>query len=219
MIALSTVSSGSQATELLLTRWVTAQDHSQAQRRQSKVIQQNFLIARAVLRALLARVTGTDEWQICPDVQGKPQALTASGIVGPYISLSHTQGLIACAVSQKNQFGIDVEHWRTRDFAALADFAFGPREREEVARDGMSAFYRIWTLREAVSKATGQGLIATIDGHDCVADAPTSGCWATESWRLFYISPQTNYSLAIASEGKGTWSEASLTWIDVTTCV
>ena len=113
----------------------------------------------------------------------------------------------------------DVEYWQPRDFTALAAYAFGPREREAVALDGISAFYQIWTLREAMAKATGEGLIATINGLDRVADTPAFGCWANEAWRTFYTLPQAKYSLAIASESKSIWSAASLTHTDVTSFI
>jgi len=219
MVAFTTVSSENLIARPLIAKWATAEDHTQAIHRQSDARQRDFLLARAVLRALLAHLTGAGDWHICPDTKGKPQALTATGIAGPHISLSHTHGLVACAVSDEGPVGIDIEYWRERDFTALADYAFGPREREEVAHNGISAFYRIWTLREAIAKAIGEGLIATIDGLDSVADAPASGSWATKTWQLFYTSPQIDYSLAMASVGENTWSEMPITLIDSATII
>lgn len=219
MITLTTVSSEEGIAKPLIAKWATAEDYARAKLRQSDAKQRDFLLARAILRALLVQITGVGDWFLRPDAKGKPQALTATGAPGPYISLSHTQGLVVCAVSPEDPFGIDIEYWRVRDFMDLANYAFGPSERKEVARDGISAFYRIWTLREAISKATGMGLISTIDGNDCVAGAPASGCWATKMWQLFYTSPQTSYSLAIASKSEGTWSEASLILTDVATII
>jgi 4'-phosphopantetheinyl transferase len=217
MITLTTVFTDTEEAKSLVARWATTDDHAQAKSRHNKIIQQNFLLTRATLRALLAHVTGADDWHIRPDAQGKPQSLTAAGARGAHISLSHTHGLIACAASEEGPIGIDVEYWRLRDFSSLADFAFGPGERQEVARYGVSAFYRIWTLREAIAKATGNGLMAAIDGQDQVAAAPLSGCWVSGEWRLFNASPHINYSLAVASKSENTWPETSLTWIDTIT--
>jgi len=219
MVTLTTVSSESPIVESLISQWATPEDHAEAKLRQSHTRRQDFLVARATLRALLTHETGRGDWRICPDANGKPQALTATGIVGPYISLSHTRGLVACVVSEAGLVGVDVEYWRARDFIALADYAFGPQECEEVAQGGISAFYRIWTLREAVAKAIGVGLMTTFDGHDCVAGAPASGCWMTETWQLFYASPKTNYSFALATKGEDVWSDASLLWFDMASMV
>jgi phosphopantetheinyl transferase len=219
MVTLTTAPSQSGIAKSLIAKWATSDDYAQAKTRQSKTRQHDYLLARATLRALLTHITGTGDWRICPDARGKPQISSIAGIAGPHISLSHTQGLVACAVSETNPVGVDVEYWRARDFMALADYAFGPREREEVAHDGISAFYRIWTLREALSKASGIGLMATLDGNDCVADFPGSSYWATKDWQLFYVSPQANYSFAMATKDESIWSKASLTWVDAMSMV
>jgi 4'-phosphopantetheinyl transferase len=219
MVTLTTVSSESANAKLLISKWATAEDLAQANLRRNKKKRHNSLLARATLRALLAHVTETGDWQIQPDSHGKPHVFTPTGVTAPHISLSHTQGLVACAVSRDNPLGIDVEHWRVRDFMALANYAFGPREQEEVAREGISAFYRIWTLREAIAKASGTGLFATLDGHDYVANAPTYGCFTIKAWQLFYCSLQTNYSLAVASKGNNVWTDASLVLADATAII
>jgi phosphopantetheinyl transferase len=217
MLTLTTVSSESADAKLLIAKWATAEDHAQVNLRRNKTKRHNALLARATLRALLAHVTETSDWQIQPNSNGKPYVFTPTGITAPYISLSHTEGLVACAISHDSPLGIDIEHWRVRDFTALANYAFGPREQEEVARDGVSAFYRIWTLREAIAKASGTGLFASLDGHDCVADSPKSECFTSGAWQLFCCSPQINYSLAIASKFAGMWSDDALSFVDVAT--
>ena len=66
--------------------------------------------------------------------------------------------MVVAAASMLGPVGVDVESHRPRpSFDALAAFAFGPRERD-IARRSPEAFYRIWCLREAMSKATGRGL-------------------------------------------------------------
>jgi len=214
MVTITTVSSKDADAKRLITKWATAEDFTQVKSRHNEAKRHDFLVARSAMRALLAHATGISDWHIRSDPNGKPYAITVTGKAGPHISLSHTKGLIACAISQEAPIGIDVEYWQGRDFIALANYAFGPREREEVARDGISAFYRIWTLREAISKTTGVSLITTFDGDDYGADAPASGCWTTDMWQLFYTSPQIDYSLAIASKDDDIWLETSLIWVN-----
>jgi len=219
MVIITTVSSENATAESLISKWATSEDCARAKLRQNNSRRQDSLLARAALRALLAHVTGVDDWRINVGINGKPHVLTPTGIAGPYISLSHTQGLVACAVSETSSIGVDVEYWRTRDFMALADYAYGPGEREEVARDGMSAFYRIWTLREAMAKAMGVGVMKTFNGQDCIVSAkiPASDCWIMDGWKLFYKRLQKSYSLAVAlTNAEDNWSEKSVTWVDVT---
>ncbi len=192
----TTVFHGIDEAEYLIARWSTPEDREQSGQRRILAAQQNFLLSRAALRALLQRITDRSDWKFWPDSRGKLQAFTAAEIAGPHISLSHTSGLVACAISHNHLVGIDVERWRARDFMAIANYAFGPREREVVVNEGASGFYRIWTLREAIAKATGEGLLAMIDGRDCSFDEKQS----QEKWQLFYNLPEPSYSLAIAQK-------------------
>jgi hypothetical protein len=60
-------------------------------------------------------------------------------------------------------------------------------------------------MREAMSKATGRGLVEAADGLDRVPDGPFIGAWKTENesgkWLLAHIEPETGYSLAVAVLG------------------
>jgi len=214
MITLSITSSDPQCDELLRAKWATAEDHAVAQKKSNEKLQQKFLLARAIVRALLFHVTGDTNWRIIPDAKGKPYVCKDNGQSGPNISLSHTEGLTACALSWENPLGIDVEYWRPRDFKALADFAFSARECNEIATEGMSAFYRIWTLKEAVSKLTGKGIFAILHNKECFAGNSVHGYQTKENWQLFYMQPKTNYSLAVATVGENGWAENAITWVD-----
>lgn len=79
------------------------------------------------------------------------------------LSLSHSGDWLAVALADV-AVGVDIElPRRSRDYVALARFAFSP---EEVARlhgldaAGRSAeFHRVWTLKEARGKRSGEGLL------------------------------------------------------------
>ena len=115
--------------------------------------------------------------------------------------------------------GIDVEYHRpNRSFDAIASFAFGPRERLGT-RGSTRDFYRIWCLREAMSKANGKGLAEAADNIDRVFSGPETGAWETaieaRRWLLAHITPEQDFSLAIAVNGDERvvdieWSEKSL---------
>lgn len=69
-----------------------------------------------------------------------------------------------------------------------------------MANQGVSAFYRIWTIREAISKATGEGLALVADGRDRVPVGMVDGVLvaADEGWLVAHEIVQPDVSLALA---------------------
>ena len=149
--------------------------------------------AHAALLALVARETGEAGWRLRREASGRPVLVSAAGAAGPAVSLSHSSAAIAVAMAWTGRVGIDIERHRRRDFEALAGYAFGPAEQREVAGEGAAAFYRIWCQREAIAKATGEGLARVTDGRDIAAG----------DWQLSHWSIGGEYSLAIAADAAG----------------
>jgi 4'-phosphopantetheinyl transferase len=80
------------------------------------------------------------------------------------ISLSHSKGLIFLAVSLNDvSLGVDIEHIKTkRNIHSLAKNYYHLTEVEQVEQRGVDAFYRIWTLKEAISKHLKQPIVTTL---------------------------------------------------------
>jgi len=83
-------------------------------------------------------------------------------------NLSHTEGMILCAVTAGCPIGVDVEDsFRTAECLPLARRFFHPTETallENLPADQLLlAFYRLWTLKEAYLKALGAGLTGSLD--------------------------------------------------------
>ncbi|MDY0873323.1 4'-phosphopantetheinyl transferase family protein [Dongia rigui] len=126
-----------------------------------------------------------------PVVSGHPEI---------FISLSHSATSLACAGTLAGPLGIDLEIERSgRNVADIAAFAFGPAEQKRVARDGTDGFYRIWTLREAIAKAEGIGLVQVADRQDRVDTGPDSGEWRWRDWHLarHVVAPGRHLALAV----------------------
>ena len=187
------------AAPALIARWASTQDHAEIRPGRNAA---PSLLARAALRALLARHTGRSDWQIVRNALGKPFAIAPTGAPGPAISLSHTAAMAAVALADIGALGIDIERHRPRDFAALAAQAFGPAEQAAVAASGAEAFYRIWTLREAVAKATGEGLALAANGRDLVQGGACEPyrriAHAGRAWHLAHVPIAPDCSLAVA---------------------
>lgn len=72
-----------------------------------------------------------------------------------HVSLSHSGDWVACAVSAHAPLGLDIEDMRKpRDVAAISAWAFHAPEHDWVLRqpNHTSAFYRLWTGKEAIYK-------------------------------------------------------------------
>lgn len=132
-----------------------------------------FVVSHARVRSILGLYSASepDALEIarrCPvcgsDEHGKPFLLDASGAPSPVrFSYSYSDELVAVAVSNGAEVGVDVERvvpgfaWRE-----VAATALSSRERSLLeGLDGDAAvrgFFGMWTRKEAVSKASGRGL-------------------------------------------------------------
>ncbi len=112
-----------------------------------------------------------------------------------HFSLSRRRGLAAVAISRDAPIGIDVEPL-ILDFdpMSVAREFFARQEWQSLAalpdrRRQADAFDSLWTLKEAVVKATGQGLAADLKGFAIALSPPrllTAGPdgSAARGWRL-----------------------------------
>ena len=142
---------------------------------------------------------------------GKP-ALDA-GVSGGdlHFNLSHSHDLAVVAVTDIAPVGVDVEFERTiPDWESVASRFFSPQEQAQLAAidagQRQHAFYNCWTRKEAVIKATGEGLSARLDSFD-VSLLPNAGAevladrrgGSTEGrWQMQHIEPKPGYVGAVA---------------------
>jgi len=109
-------------------------------------------------RTLLARALSPSPVpEIIFGEQGKPAFVDAH----PYwFNLSHSGDDIALLLSDEGEVGCDIEVIRPRDnWQALANAVFSVAEHDELEREApeakLSAFWRIWTRKEAIVKQRG----------------------------------------------------------------
>lgn len=221
MIVLATAHAEPPLADDLIARWATSADRAHAANRKGRVAQYHSLLARAGVRALLFSDTGQNDWQLCADPLGKLSAFDAKGHTGPAICLSHTRGIVACGLTRIGPLGIDVERQRPRAFDAIAGWGFGEKERSAVSARQAAAFYRIWTLREAIGKATGEGLALVTDGRDRT-EGPDEGIWQTwienRNWLLVHYRIDDTVSLAAATllgNSEPVDVASAIRWIDL----
>lgn len=122
-----------------------------------------FVVARGLLRVILARHAGVDpsEIKFAYSTHGKPFAAGTGRQV--LFNLSHSEDFILYAVSTRYRMGIDVERVRPLDeIERIASQFFCPAEYREImdlpAHMRSKAFFNCWTRKEAFIKALGVGL-------------------------------------------------------------
>ncbi|MFJ3927810.1 4'-phosphopantetheinyl transferase family protein [Streptomyces sp. NPDC090022] len=143
-------------------RPLLGRDWQRYRRTADAAIRYRFVTSRMVVKYTAAAALRTE-----------PAALDLSYRIGgrPYIrgldqldvSLSHTEDLIAVGISRTGRIGVDAEPaGRRMSFELLHDRVCTPAEAAELARlpaaEQAAGMLRLWTLKEAYTKALGQGL-------------------------------------------------------------
>lgn len=123
-----------------------------------------YAAAHALARhALSHRFDGDPtHWRFTENQHGKPRIATVLPAVDPRFNLSHTDGLVAVAVADGLELGVDVEALDpvSADLDTAEAFAHPSelRQLDPDSTDFVATFYRLWTCKEALAKATGLGL-------------------------------------------------------------
>ncbi len=127
-------------------------------------LRHNFLMARALVRRTLSRYedVAPEAWRFEIGSHGKPSVAAGHGSRLRF-NLSHTRGLIACAVRLDEEVGLDVEtSARRNDIVRIADRFFSAEEVRALhalpVEEHRARFFTYWALKEAYIKARGLGL-------------------------------------------------------------
>lgn len=119
------------------------------------------LLGRLLLRRGLERLGLDPELarQALRDAQGRPHLPQ-----GPDFNLSHSGGLVALALGWEVRLGLDLEEVRP---LPLEDFRSTLSQAEWRELEGLprpwERFLELWTAKESVLKAQGQGLMVPMD--------------------------------------------------------
>ncbi len=115
------------------------------------------LLAKQKLISIIKEKGLSFDTTIAVAEKGKPYFLNQPS---QQFSISHTKSHIAIAMHDK-EIGVDIENLRAYKAALVARF-FHPKESDYISNlpkeKQDEAFTRIWTLKEAFVKCTGQGI-------------------------------------------------------------
>ena len=126
---------------------------------------QHFLVSHALMRMVLSEYAEVppQQWQFDFNSHGRPELARSHALPWLRFNLSHTNGLVACVVTESVDCGIDVENLtRHCDYRAIARKMFSSAENEcldqLMGEQQAERFFSYWTLKEAYVKARGLGL-------------------------------------------------------------
>lgn len=175
-----------------------------------------FLVARALVRSVLAQYEAMDSGaglKFGRNKHGKPH-LERGVKSGLQFNVSHCEGMIALAVVQDKDIGVDVEFLpRKTAIDALAQRYFSPQEYRELddleGQKRRERFFDLWTLKESYVKACGLGLSISLEEFSFrfegrklhIAFSPQRND-SPERWRFWQIRPSQQHRLALALTGK-----------------
>ena len=189
----------------------------------------DYAAAHDLLRRSLSRHGSTppEAWTFAADAMGKPfltglrrdDSDSSQPPSSLSFNLSHTRGLVACAVTWETEVGVDVERvdrqieidgLARRYFSDMEVAALG-RRRDATAR--AVHFFELWTLKEAFLKAIGTGLsqpLATasfdfrpvphagnFDHAETIVFSAPAGIDA-RAWVFALYAPSPRFRLAVA---------------------
>jgi 4'-phosphopantetheinyl transferase len=156
-------------------RMLDDNERRRADRFHFAVDREAFTAAHALARGLLSEVTGKPPaaWLFSESEYGRPELASRCAIDGLRFNISHTRGLVACAVAYRD-VGVDVESADRAADLDLADTVFAPEEvlvlKSAPPALQRGLFFRLWTLKEAFIKATGEGLNRPLDSFSFTLD-------------------------------------------------
>jgi 4'-phosphopantetheinyl transferase len=124
-----------------------------------------YLVAHALVRCTLSRYAELKphEWIFQRNKYGRPNVALEVCDLPLCFNLSHTEGLVACAVALDREIGVDVEFLERRgEKISIANQFFSPSEAKALhatpSTKQSERFFSYWTLKESYIKARGMGL-------------------------------------------------------------
>jgi len=176
-----------------------------------------FVVGRGALRRILASYLERDPKSIhfAYGPHGKPMLADAATSGGLEFNASGSDELAVCAVTAGRCVGVDIEFCRPIADRDLPDQCLTTAERTVLqAMDPerrLAAFYRLWTLKEAFLKATGDGLSGPMSSveFDMTPDRPIRLVGAPKlvseqnCWDFVEFAPGPHHVGAVVVSGRG----------------
>lgn len=161
---------------------------------------ERFELSRGMLRAVLGECLSREAGELRFGYGEKGKPYLRDDACGLAFNLSHTSAGVALAMTRGPAVGIDIEEVRELSREdLLVDRILAPGERSryeslaaEARRDWL---FRVWVAKEAIGKASGQGI-----GYAPMSrfEAPLAGDAVDPAWRVLEFAPWPGHRGALA---------------------
>jgi 4'-phosphopantetheinyl transferase len=196
-----------------LAHTLAPDEQERAQRFKFDLHRNRYLAGRGALRAILAQYLATNPAQLRFDylANGKPVLAGEFASAGIHFNLAHTGDLALVAVTRMSLVGVDVEWVRpVKDVDHLVARFFSRREDELFQKvpveEKPAAFFNLWTRKEALLKATGEGItrslslveVSFLPGEPARLLAISGDAKAAQQWEMREFAPTQGFVGAVA---------------------
>jgi len=129
---------------------------------------------------------------------------------GADFNISHSERCVICAYCKEGRLGIDLEKIKPIEQRYFLE-QWTLEELQYIEKEGLEAFYRCWTRKEAIIKADGKGLGIMLNNFSVRSDEVILH---DQKWFLYPVSVPEGYISHLAFHQKIVPSEIHVQKID-----
>jgi 4'-phosphopantetheinyl transferase len=192
---------------------LTEQEYQRASRCSNSILRNRYIATHWALRQLLAYYleTSPSSVQLIRNEHGKPRLAGTQPNQGLVFNLSHSGEWALFALGWDMALGIDLELKRKlTNMEGMVKRCFASTEQNywhSLPEDRqLSAFFDLWTAKEAFVKAVGRGIgfglnrcVVRLDNSYRYCSVPES-CGKPEQWSLWKVDVGESFSAALCAD-------------------
>lgn len=191
---------------------LSADEKMRANNYYTKSLSNKYIIHHGILRHILSYFNNQSPQDIefTHNEYGKP--FLKDSVI--HFNMSHCYNMVSYIIAFNQRVGIDIEnHDNNLNIQELASLVLTPTESQYLSelesKKKLELFYLLWTKKESLIKASGQGLSYPINTIDAMALTSGNNILLTkknnslqEKYYCYELDIPNNYSGAIAIENK-----------------
>lgn len=173
------------------------QEKTQAERFINNTLMDRYVLSHGLLRVLLSFYTDKNPQNIQYSVNQFGKPFLEDNDYQVQFNMSHSKDYAVYIIALEDQVGIDIE-WKDKDIniQEISELVFSPVEaihfNQLPLEEKFHAFYDIWTKKEAIIKAIGQGLSYPIKTIEIMNSTGNNNAYYFANGNTFYCSNLSN---------------------------